>query len=154
MTTAQNTPRTITQFKGAWGFLSNPYTYRVTVEGVVYPSAEHAFQAQKTINPGIRRQISCMPNWRDAKQLGRTTPLRSGWNEYWRYVAMMTVLRNKFSDGLVGSLLGTGNAYLIEGNHWHDNTWGICYCGKCTNGHNLLGWMLMQLRNELSVGRR
>lgn len=153
MTTSQHIPRVITQFRGAWSFLANPYAYQVIVGGITYPTAEHAFHAQKTTNIGLRHQIARIPSWQAAKRFGRALPLRDGWSEYHRYTAMTDILRNKFTGGLAVPLIHTGDAYLIEGNQWHDNTWGVCYCGKCTNGHNLLGWMLMHLRDQLNTGR-
>ena len=50
-------------------------------------------------------------------------------------------------------LLSTNDAILIEGNTWHDNTWGDCSCGdrpECKKpGLNLLGKALMLVRKEL-----
>ncbi|WP_433258205.1 hypothetical protein ACQPYK_22785 [Streptosporangium sp. CA-135522] len=42
----------------------------------------------------------------------------------------------------------TGQAFLEEGNTWHDTTWGNCTCGRqsCTApGANILRRMLMRL---------
>lgn len=49
-------------------------------------------------------------------------------------------------------LLETGDAELIEGNYWHDNTWGQCYCPRCKNkiGENHLGKLLMKIRESLT----
>jgi predicted NAD-dependent protein-ADP-ribosyltransferase YbiA (DUF1768 family) len=46
-------------------------------------------------------------------------------------------------------LITTKGKTLIEGNFWHDNTWGDCYCENCkdTKGKNLLGRSLMALRD-------
>jgi predicted NAD-dependent protein-ADP-ribosyltransferase YbiA (DUF1768 family) len=48
-------------------------------------------------------------------------------------------------------LLATGDEELIEGNTWHDNTWGNCVCQKCQDipGRNMLGMLLMELRTEI-----
>ena len=48
-------------------------------------------------------------------------------------------------------LKATGDATLIEGNHWHDNRWGKCTCDKCQNkeGQNWLGKILMEIRETL-----
>ena len=50
-------------------------------------------------------------------------------------------------------LLLTGGAELIEGNHWHDNFWGICTCDKCWDKRqeNQLGKLLMKIRNKLNI---
>jgi len=48
-------------------------------------------------------------------------------------------------------LLATLDAELIEGNAWHDNFWGDCFCEKCRDieGLNVLGNILMRIREEL-----
>lgn len=67
---------------------------------------------------------------------------------------MLNCIRLKFRQHpkLKKKLLGTGDAVLIEGNTWHDNIWGDCSCPKCWNieGKNLLGRILMQVREELT----
>jgi len=46
-------------------------------------------------------------------------------------------------------LLETGDAYLVEGNWWHDCYWGVCYCDKCMGtGQNKLGDFLMAVRDD------
>jgi hypothetical protein len=66
---------------------------------------------------------------------------------------MSAVLRAKFADpDLRAKLLASGDADLVEGNTWHDQTWGDCCCGRraCSGlGANRLGRMLMELRDEL-----
>ena len=48
-------------------------------------------------------------------------------------------------------LLATGDELLVEGNYWHDNYFGFCYCEKCSQlpKHNQLGKILMRIREEL-----
>lgn len=60
-------------------------------------------------------------------------------------------LRLKFTDPeLKSKLLATGDEELVEGNTWHDRTWGRCVCSKCGGqGQNLLGQLLMELREEI-----
>lgn len=38
---------------------------------------------------------------------------------------------------------------LIEGNYWHDTYWGVCE----GVGENHLGKLLMEIRNELYIGK-
>jgi len=46
-------------------------------------------------------------------------------------------------------LLATGEAELVEGNSWHDLTWGRCSCLQHGGaGRNLLGQLLMTVRAE------
>jgi predicted NAD-dependent protein-ADP-ribosyltransferase YbiA (DUF1768 family) len=61
-------------------------------------------------------------------------------------------LRKKFAiPEFRVKLLATGDEELMEGNTWHDNTWGNCVCAKCQNtpGRNMLGMLLMELRQEI-----
>jgi predicted NAD-dependent protein-ADP-ribosyltransferase YbiA (DUF1768 family) len=65
---------------------------------------------------------------------------------------MLQGLRLKFDiEELANMLIATGDAALVEGNWWCDNTWGNCSCPKCENipGQNRLGTLLMQVRQEL-----
>jgi predicted NAD-dependent protein-ADP-ribosyltransferase YbiA (DUF1768 family) len=66
---------------------------------------------------------------------------------------MLHLLRAKFISipEHAEKLLATGNATLIEGNHWHDQYWGDCTCAKHRDvpGMNILGKLLMQVREEL-----
>jgi predicted NAD-dependent protein-ADP-ribosyltransferase YbiA (DUF1768 family) len=65
-----------------------------------------------------------------------------------RVTVMKAVVRMKFLQNpeLLKQLKETGDEELIEGNTWHDNFWGICYCGKCKKGLNTLGKILMEVR--------
>ena len=61
-----------------------------------------------------------------AKRVGRMLPLRPDWEEV-KVRVMETVLRTKFHDpDLRARLLATGEADLVEGNHWGDKFWGVC----------------------------
>lgn len=86
------------------------------------------------------------------KKEGRKADLSNGWFEHNKVEIMLIGLRLKFSNpSMKKKLLDTGNRELIEGNYWHDNFWGDCYCPKCvnTNGQNTLGKLLMQIRKEI-----
>lgn len=141
----------IDSFTGQYEFLSNFYLYPVIFEDVEYPSNEHAFQAAKTTNEAQRWKIANAETAGKAKRLGRMLSLREHWDIKIRYDVMLKLLSAKFSGELSEGLRLTGDSILIEGNHWHDNTWGRCSCENCQDvmGHNMLGWMLMQLRTKL-----
>lgn len=51
--------------------------------------------------------------------------------------------------------MATGDAFLEEGNHWHDNRWGRCSCERCSSkiAPNWLGKILMEIRAELNEDR-
>lgn len=146
--------RHITQFRGAWAFLSNFHPAVLTWEGITYPTSEHAFNAGKTLDQAIRREIAAAPTPGQAKAMGRSVKLRPLWEASVRYEVMREVLRAKFTchPGRVAALLGTGDAVLVEGNHHHDQHWGRCDCPQHKGvGDNHLGRMLMELRSELAT---
>jgi ribA/ribD-fused uncharacterized protein len=152
------TTTTIDAFRGRWAFLSNFHPAQLTWDGLLYPTSEHAFNAGKTLDPVLRRDIAKAPTPREAKRRGRSVPLRPGWDDTVRFEVMAAVLRAKFCchPGRVDALLATGEALLVEGNTWHDQTWGDCRCGRtaCAEpGANHLGRLLMELRDELKAAR-
>jgi ribA/ribD-fused uncharacterized protein len=145
----------ISRFLGPWYFLSNFRLAVLTWEGIEYPTSEHAYNAGKTHDRDLREKIANVVDPRQAKKLGRSAVLRPGWEATVRYDVMREVLRAKFAcdPRRTAALLSTGDAYLVEGNIWHDQHWGNCLCGreKCAErGANHLGRHLMQLRAELS----
>lgn len=142
----------IEEFKGKNRFLSNFWPVQIEYQGILYPSTEHAYQAAKTLDKDDRIEVSQLSKAGDAKRFGKDLKLRDDWEQVKQSV-MLELLRIKFSDrDLRDKLLGTGDRLLIEGNNWHDNYWGICYCKNCTNkdSQNILGKLLMKVRREIN----
>lgn len=146
-------PETIGRFHGAYRFLSNFFPSPVVYAGETYPTAEHAFQAAKTLDKKWRARIQGAAVPGNAKALGRAAPLREDW-EAVKIAVMFGVLFHKFLAHtlLIDRLAATDPAYLEEGNTWHDNFWGVCYCADCPGlGKNILGKLLMRLRDQLPL---
>lgn len=141
----------IKEFAGKYEFLSNFWHSPFTYEGITYPTNEHFFQAMKTLDPKERVWIASAETAGVAKRRGRTCALRPDWEQVKEEV-MLTGLRLKFSNpALRTQLIMTGNQELVEGNWWHDNTWGNCSCERCheIHGQNKLGKLLMRVRTEI-----
>ncbi len=135
----------ITSFSGPWACLSNFWPVMIWVEDELYPSAEHAFQAMKTLNSAERRSIALAATPGQAKKAGRALSLREDWERV-KDEQMLKILRVKFAVApLAEKLLETGDQELVEGNWWGDTYWGVC---KGT-GQNKLGKSLMTVRAEL-----
>lgn len=136
----------IDSFSGAYHFLSNFSAAEVWLDGMSYPTVEHAYQAAKTfdVRERVRIQHADTPN--EAKKLGRKSTLRNDWEEV-KDEVMYKLLRQKFRQHptLSHQLLETGDQELIEGNWWGDRYWGMCK----GQGQNMLGKLLMQVRTEL-----
>lgn len=141
----------INKFDGKYAFLSNFYESPISDGEITYPTVEHYFQAMKTSSMEEAVEIAAAPTPGRAKRLGRKCQLRPEWEEI-KMTVMNIALHKKFADPVLrAKLLATGDEYLEEGNYWHDNFWGVCYCEKCQDeiGHNNLGKLLMKLRKEL-----
>ena len=134
----------ILEFQGEHRWLSNFWYAKVSLDGVLYPSVEHAYQASKTGPENRSAFMSCSAA--DAKKLGKKVPLRDGWEEE-KVSIMRSLVEQKFALGseLGNRLVETGDAKLVEGNRWGDVFWGVCG-GK---GLNMLGVILMEYRAVL-----
>lgn len=153
----------ITRFGGPNAYLSNFAPSRLEISGIWYPTAEHAFQAAKVTDPGVRKMIAGQLTPKGAKLAGRQVQLRPDWESAKKRVMLMVVLA-KFTQhpDLAARLAATEDARLVEGNFWHDNYWGSCWCGKCAHGApvaelwmnrglNYLGRTLMAVRDVVRV---
>lgn len=131
-------------FRGNYSFLSNFYKTPVEYDGLVFPSAEAAFQAAKCLNVVTRQLFQKLPP-KDARKLGNQVHFRNDWDKV-KVSVMNEILLNKFEpEELKMKLLNTGTATLIEENTWNDTYWGVCN-GK---GENMLGRTLMEVRTQL-----
>lgn len=139
------------QFYG--GPFSNFIPTPIELDGALWPTVEHYFQAQKTTDPVAREQIRTAPGPWEAKALGRSVALRPEWEEI-KEAVMMAGLRAKFAryPGLATVLLQTGSEEIVEhtprGAH-ADHYWGD---GGDGTGKNRLGVLLMRLRAEIAAG--
>ena len=140
----------VTNFRGKYFFLSNFYPCRVDD----FPTAEHAYQANKTDNPSIRQEIRRASSPGAAKRLAHKRLARATSAFYAHKTdIMLSVVRKKFGQNseLAGRLLETGDAELIEANGWKDRFWGT---DLNLVGENNLGKILMKVRDEIRSGLR
>lgn len=133
------------------------------VEGNMYKTAEHWMMAEKARLFGDEEmldKIMITDNPMEAKQLGRKVKNfdPKTWDEY-KYEIVKQGNIHKFSQNceLKGFLLNTGKRILVEASP-RDRIWGI---GMSQNnekienpnlwrGQNLLGFVLMEVREVLS----
>ena len=144
----------ITSFNGPNRFLSNFYQSVIIVKQntifiehryISFATVEHAYQAAKTDNLLEKFKISQCSTPGEAKRLGQKLELIDNWDNL-KVDIMHDLLRAKFTiPELRQKLLDTGNRVLIEGNNWGDKFWGVCE----GEGENMLGELLMQVRNEI-----
>jgi len=134
--------------KGQYGCFSNFSRHPVELDGKVWKTSEHYYQAQKFDDPILQEKIRNTKTPKVAAAIGRdkSLPIKQNWDAIKENV-MCRVLRAKFDQNLTArdTLLTTGDATLIEDSPW-DWYWG---CGKDDTGKNRLGVLLMELRKEL-----
>lgn len=148
----------INSFSGDFDFLSNFYPCSIEYDGLLYPSVEHFYVPMKsnseqnidniTYSNIEFRKLIIFKTASSAKRLGRKISIRNDWDNIKDNI-MYFALKEKFKDkSLLEKLKITEEYELIEGNYWHDNYWGSCYCERCCfNGKNKLGKMLMSIRD-------
>lgn len=138
----------ITHFRGEYRWLSNFYASPVVFRGRTWKTNEHAYQAAKAKFGEEEDRIFDAATPGEAKKLGRIVHLRDGWDRSVSIRVMHDLTLAKFSQNeeLKKKLLDTGDARLIEGNDWGDAFWGV---PEGEVGQNILGKILMQVRNEL-----
>lgn len=137
----------IDSFSGKYRWLSNFWPVVIVLDGLTYPTVEHAFQAYKTVDEGQRRAIRNAKTPGEAKRLGREVTLRPDWDNL-RVPFMTKLIRQKFTENedLRKRLLNTGFEHIEEGNTWGDTFWGTVD----GVGENHLGKIIMQIRDELN----
>jgi ribA/ribD-fused uncharacterized protein len=146
----------IDRFIGEHAYLSNFAPLSIHFEDQTYRTVEHAFQAQKTLDPIGRKYIWEASTPGVAKQRGRRVPLRPGWDGM-KVGVMLALVRAKFRQHthLALMLLETGEAELVESNYWGDRFWGVTTTDGSVipSGQNWLGRILMHVREELATGQ-
>lgn len=143
----------VLSFTGEHRKLSNFAEYPIRLpDGRTAPSSEHLYQMLKTEDPGWQDRILACEKPRDARQLGRDKrlPLRRGWDALREpTMAFVLQLRHTQHPELDDFLLTTAPRQLVEGNYWHDNFFGACWCPKCRDlpKRNTLGRLHMARRD-------
>ena len=138
----------VVEFKGEFRFLSNFWPIEVQGPGArAYASVEHAYQASKSLDTRVWREIAALPNAGAAKSYSRAMEVRPDWADV-RLGIMEALLRQKFAPGgELAARLAAIDGTIEEGNTWGDTFWGISL--HTFEGENHLGRLLMALRAEL-----
>jgi hypothetical protein len=134
--------------KEQFGCFSNFAAYPVELDGKVWPTSEHYFQAQKFAGTEFEEEIRRVKSPMIAARMGRdrSKPLRADWERVKDEVMPRAVLA-KFTQHaeLRDTLLATGDAMLVEHTR-NDSYWGDGGDGR---GRNMLGRILVSVREEL-----
>lgn len=134
--------------QGEYGCFSNFSRHRFELDGLVWPTSEHYFQAQKFASTPYAEQIRRAATPKQAAAMGRdrSRPLRTDWEQVKEAFMRRAVLRKFEAHGDIRAiLLATDDEELVE-NAPGDYYWG---CGKTGTGQNKLGKILMEVRATL-----
>ena len=136
--------------KDDFGAFSNFAPYPILLDGELWPTSEHYFQAQKFDDADYRARIRAEPSPMIAARLGRDRRqrLRADW-EAVKLDVMRAAVRAKFTqyEELRSLLLSTGDRRIVE-HTTNDSYWGD---GGDGSGANMLGNILMEIRDELML---
>ncbi|WLR41721.1 NADAR domain-containing protein [Bacillus carboniphilus] len=131
-----------------YGCFSNFSSYGFEIDKQFWLTSEHYFQAQKFAGTNYEEQIRRAVSPMEAAIMGRdrNKPLRTDWEEVKDDVMRLAVL-SKFTtnNDIQEILLSTGNKIIVEKTS-NDYYWG---CGKDGSGKNMLGKILMEVRDQL-----
>ena len=133
------------------GQFSNFAPFPIRVDGELWPTSEHYFQAQKFEDKAYRQKIQMAKTPMLAARLGRDRKqkLRRDWESV-KVSVMRTAVLAKFAqhEDLGKLLLATGDAKIVEHTE-NDDYWGD---GGDGSGKNMLGRILMEVREQLRSG--
>ncbi|MCP5417456.1 MAG: NADAR family protein [Chromatiaceae bacterium] len=140
-----------------YGGFSNLFRREIEFEGVIYPTAEHAYQAGKARRPEVREWLMSAPSPALLSMAAHGLyhwDIAPGWSKT-KFERMRAILWEKFTQhqDLNELLLSTGDNRLVELPRTDNPTnrlWGIVN-GR---GKNMLGILLMDVREELQLQKR
>ncbi len=131
-----------------YGEFSNFSDHPIAIDGELWPTTEHYFQAQKFAGTKFEKDIRLLKTPMEAKIAGqdKSHPIRNDWERVKDNI-MRKAIFQKFSQypDLKKLLLSTADSYLIESAN-NDSYWGG---GKNCKGKNMLGIILMETREKL-----
>lgn len=131
-----------------FGCFSNFAKYPIELDGKIWPTSEHYFQAKKFEGTVHEEEIRQASTPMEAARMGRerSRPLRKDWEEI-KVNIMEIALKAKVEqhETVRNILLSTGNCHLVEHTK-NDAFWGDNGDGT---GENRLGQLLMQIRKQL-----
>ena len=134
--------------RGDYGCFSNFSYHGFELNGEYWPTTEHYFQAQKFPNTPHCDQIRQVKTPKEAANMGRDRkrPLRPDWEQVKDDIMRNAVLcKFETHADIREILLATDDEKIVE-NAPGDYYWG---CGKDGSGKNMLGQILMEVREIL-----
>lgn len=141
------------EVKGEWGIFSNFAHTPILFDGVTYKNAEQLFQMMKFTDEGVCNAVYTANNPKMTAKHYKKTHRRSDWGMI-IVDAMKQCLQLKYEqcDEFKAALERSKGKYIVEDQSsfkksWAD-TWGVKRQGDFYVGPNLIGRLLMELRDN------
>ncbi len=138
----------IPYYETSYFALHNFSAHAITMNGVVYPTAEHAFHAHKFADDAIKKEILHSPSPAAAFRLAKKykPQRRPDWDAI-KVGVLEDIIRHKVQQNpdVKEVLLLSADEEIVEVNP-NDDFWGN---GPDGNGENHTGKILMKIRDEL-----
>lgn len=131
-----------------YGCFSNFAHYGFELDGKWWMTSEHYFQAQKFHGTKYEEEIRLLDSPMKAAEMGRRRelPLREDWEEAKDAIMRKAILAKFLQNSDIREvLLSTGQEVIVE-KTTNDYYWG---CGTKGTGKNMLGTILMEVRDNL-----
>jgi len=140
-----------------YGGFSNLFRREIEFEGVIYPTAEHAYQAGKARRPEVKDWLMAAPSPALLAMAAHGLyhwDIAPGWSKT-KFDRMRAILWEKFTQhqDLNELLLSTGEKRLVEMPRT-DNPTNRLWGEVNGRGKNMLGNLLMEVREELQTQKR
>lgn len=136
------------RLKEPYGQFSNFWKCDLLIDGKVWPTSEHYFQAMKFLDTDIQERVRLCKTPKESAIMGRdrSLPLREDWDEI-SYSIMYRAVYEKFTqhEDLQKILLSTGDSKIAE-HTVNDSLWGD---GGDGSGRNRLGRILVNVREDI-----
>jgi len=157
---SQKSTNNVIAFAGRYSPLSNLYPTTLEVDGLTYTSSEHCYQHKKCIaagNTSAAAAVLLSVEPEDAMVAGSTVKPSQEWIQKEGLGIMKQALKAKFHpQHMKAKLTACGKRLIVEATR--SRIWGIgqpftspnVLQPDTYNGQNLLGTLLMELRDELS----
>lgn len=131
-----------------WWPLSNFYPSRIFLDKKMWPTVEHYYQANKSLDENLIEYVRLAPHPAQAKKRAYESPLRDDWHDIKEDI-MYKALYAKFTQNKIcrGILLSTGDRPI------HEDSPTDRYWGFRNNGKDRLGILLIKIRSNLPRGK-
>ena len=131
-----------------YGCFSNFSHYDFELDGKIWATSEHYFQAQKFCGTEYEERIRLHKNPMEAARMGRNRnlPLREDWEKVKDDIMRKAVFEKFTQNKLIRDILLSTGKEISDEKTMDDYYWG---CGKNGTGKNMLGKILMEVRQKL-----